>query len=150
MKKFILILVLSIMSIPAANAGCLFGDTLVQMARMSDLETGHELTLKENTKLTKIQKGQIMQAFSKEYKEPFTIKDAFEFTDDGLIYERKVYDTYSQITYTMYIYSAGDNMHGFIFEAKTLNQVARIGDGSIYNCTVDFEMYDFLPWFYTN
>ncbi|MEA3307291.1 MAG: hypothetical protein U9Q34_05865, partial [Elusimicrobiota bacterium] len=134
----------------AANAGCLFGDTLVQMARMNDLETGREVVLKLRNRLSKTQINQLTRAFSKEYEEKFTLKDVFAATDDGLIYERKVYDSYGQKHYTMYIYSAGDNMHGFIFEGKTLKQVARIGDGSIYNCKVGFELYDFLPWFYTN
>ncbi len=149
MKKIMLILVLSFMSFSSASA-CLFGDTLVQMARMSDLETSTEVTLKPNTKLNKLQIAQLTQAFSQEWEENFSIQDVFEATDDGLIYERKVYDSYNRKHYTMYIYSAGENMCGFIFEAKTLKQVARIGDGSIYNCKVDFEMYDFLPWFYTN
>lgn len=149
MKKFILTLVLSIMSLSSVNA-CLFGDTLVQMARMNDLEAGREITLKADSKLTKLQIAQLTQAFSQEWEENYTLKNVFEATDDKEIYEREIYDVYSRITYTMYIYSAGDNTHGFIFESKTLKQVARIGDGSIYDCKVDFEMYDFLPWFYTN
>ncbi len=147
MKKIILVLVLSVMSATAASA-CLFGDTLIQMARMSDLQTGPEIVLKETSKITKLQSKQLIQAFSKEYEEKFTMKKIFEFADDGVLYVRSVFDTRNYKTYTMYLYAAGDTVCGYIFEEKTLKQVAVIGDGSIYKCTVSFNRYTSLPWFY--
>lgn len=44
----------------------------------------------------------------------------------------------------------GDNVHGFIFREDTTEQVARMGDDSIYDCRVSFQRYDYLPWFYSN
>ena len=151
MKKTTCVLSVLILGVALSSAGaCLFGNTLVEMARMSDLSAGPEIILTRGTVLPDLQKKQIVSALQKEWEDIRTIQDAFDYTDDGLFYVRRILDTLSHESYTMYIYSAGDNVHGFIFREATTEQVARIGDASIYDCRVSFQRYDYLPWFYSN
>ncbi len=150
MKKIILALTAIIIGISFSSVNaCLFGNTLETMARINTLQTGPEIILNKKTVLTKTQKSQIVNALKKESKNIKTIENAFNYTDENVFYVRTVFDTLSYNTYTMYLYYAGDTLCGFIFKENTLNQVATIGDASIYNCTVRFNKQYSLPWFYS-
>lgn len=139
-----------LLAAPAAHA-CLFGGTLVEMARLRDLLTDPAVTLTAKTQMTELQKRQIVGALQKEgWTEIKTVQDAFAHTDDKQFFSHRVVSQSTGKAYTMYIYSAGDNVHGFIYEENTLERAARIGDASIYDCKPDYESYGSLPWFYSN
>ena len=139
MKKIMLALCAIIMGISFSSAqACLFGSSLQDMARMSDLQIGPKITISKKTVLSKIQKKQILNALQKEESEILTLENAFDYTDDRVFYVKTVFDTLSNEMYTMYTYHAGDTLCGFIFRENTVKQVARIGDGSIFDCKVSF------------
>lgn len=153
MKKIMFALCAVIMGISFSSAhACLFGSSLTDMARMSNLQTGPEIRINKKSALTNLQKEQIINALQKELHEVeviTTIKDAFNYTDEGMFSVRTVFDTLTYESYTMYLYHAGDTRCGFIYKEGTLEQVARIGDGSIHECTVKFTKYNSLPWHFT-
>lgn len=128
-----------------SRADCLFGDTMVQMARMRDLHTGKKVTLDARSVLSEVQKVQIKTGMDAK-----SVKEAFHITDNGEFWSHDVWDSAHKKGYTLYVYSAGENIHGFIFERKGTKPVATVGDGSVDNCKPKYENYDALPWFYTN
>ncbi len=128
-----------------SGADCVFGDSLVQMARMRDLHTGKKVTLNTGSALSEVQKEQLKTGMDAR-----SVKEAFGITDDGEFWLHDVWDSAHKKGYLLYVYSAGENIHGFIFERKGTKPVAIIGDGSLENCKANYENYDALPWFYTN
>ena len=128
-----------------SKADCLFGDSLVQMARMRDLHTGKKVTLNARSSLSEVQKEQLKTGMDEK-----SVKEAFERTDNEEFWSHNVWDSAHRKGYTLYVYSGGENIHGFIFERMGTKPVATVGDGSVDNCKAKFENYDVLPWFYTN
>ena len=65
---------------------------------------------------------------------------ALKFTDNHSFWMHKITVTnQNNKVFMLYIYSAGDNIHGFFVDNDTGEVVAEIGDGSIVNCTARFE-----------
>ena len=128
-----------------ASASCIFGDDLVETARMKDLNVSSDKTISEKSKVSRITKQHIVTGM-----EAYSFPEALEMTDDGKFWVHSVEDTTHAGDYLMYIYSAGDNINGFFVDVETNDIVAKVGDGSIHSCIVDFENYDKLDWFYTN
>jgi hypothetical protein len=138
---------------PGSGIGCLFGDHLVTMARMRDLDVGAEIVIDSESaaELASIQRDQILDGFSRTGVEPpASISDALAATDDSEILLREVTDTAHERQFNMYVFSAGDNIVGFIYYARSLRLAAEIGDGSIGNCETGYSAFDSLPFFYTN
>lgn len=147
-----LLLIFALALLPSLSYACLFGADLVQMARMGDLKANKARVLKNPTKLTDLQKKQILAGMKptleSEELELDKIENAFEATQDKEFVSRRIFDSAHKKAYLLYVYSGGDNVHGFITRDNSDELVAQISDGSIEegSCKVDFENYDALPW----
>lgn len=134
-----------------SGIGCIFGDHLVSMARMADLDIGVDTTIEADTELTPIQRSQVFAMTADFFVDEVTsLEQALEATDEASIDLLAVHDSAHERDFNMYIYSAGDNIAGRIYYSKSLRIAAEVGDGSIGECDAGFSNYDDLPWFYTN
>ena len=134
-----------------SGIGCIFGDHLVTAARMADLDIGLQATIEAESKLTEIQRDQVF-AIGGEFSvdEVTSLEQALEVTDEASMDLLTIHDRAHNRDFNMYIYSAGDNIVGRIYYAKSMRVAAEIGDGSIGDCDAGFSNYEDLPWFYTN
>lgn len=134
-----------------SGIGCIFGDHLVSMARMSDLNIGLDTTIEAGSELTPIQLEQVLAITAEAFVDEVTTLDkALEATDDASMDLLTVHDRAHDRDFNMYIYSAGDNIVGRIYYSKSMRIAAEVGDGSIGQCDAGFSNYDDLDWFYTN
>ncbi len=134
-----------------SGIGCIFGDHLVSMARMADLNIDVDTVIEADTELTAIQQKQVFEIAQEFEVDPITsLEQALESTDEASMDLLTVHDTAHDRNFNMYIYSAGDNIVGRIYYSQSLRVAAEVGDGSIARCDAGFSNYDDLPWFYTN
>jgi hypothetical protein len=134
-----------------SGIGCIFGDHLVSMARMADLDIDLSNTIEADSELTAIELSQVFAMTAESFVDgPTSLEQALEATDEASIDLLTVHDRAHERNFNMYIYSAGDNIVGRIYYSKSLRIAAEVGDGSIGECDAGFSNYDDLPWFYTN
>jgi hypothetical protein len=145
MKYFILFMGLVLLSANQVFASCLFGDHLIQTARMKDLNFSKERIVTIKSVLTAKEEKQILVG-----TETNSLENAFDSTDDGEFWIRSVEDTAHQRSFTLFVYSSGDNIQGFFSSDSDDSVVAKVGDGEVYDCKVSYSNYDDLQWFYTN
>lgn len=146
MRTIFTVILFGVLFGKSAFAICVFGDHLVQTARMNDLEFSEEKIITSDLKsatpeeINHLKIGMKVQNISEVMEEHY----------EARIWVRTIIDTAHERNYSMYLYSSGDNIVGFFIDNRTNNIIAEVGDGSIYNCKAFVEEYDHLRWFYTN
>jgi hypothetical protein len=130
-----------------SGIGCIFGDHLVTMARMVDLDVSGPMTIDATTTLDGIVLEQVLDLSFDGAK---TLEEMLDETDDGEMDLLRVRDVAHRRNFNMYIWSAGDNTVGRIYYSQSMRIAAEIGDGSIGQCDAGYSNYDALPYFYTN
>jgi hypothetical protein len=130
-----------------SGIGCIFGEHLVDMARMADLDISDAQTIDASTPLEGIVKEQVLDTA---FDPGMTLEEVIDSTDDAEIDLLTVRDEAHRRNFKMYVWSAGDNTVGRIYYSQSLRIAAEIGDGSIGDCDAGYSNYDDLPFFYTN
>ncbi len=153
MKKILIALVL-LTSVPSFSK-CLFGDDLVDTARMKDLIVSEEQTLNKDSKVNKKTLSQIIKGVSASLGVSVTsYEEALKYASYSLekaeLWVRSIKDTAHDRNYRMYLFDAGGNIYGFFINTESNDVEALITDGQITSCETDFEDFDRLDWFYTN
>lgn len=133
----------------SAFAFCIFGDHLVETARMSDLTVSKERIIRSKSDLRPNEREHFIRHI-KNYTHQSSFQEAIDYTDYREFAARTIRDTVHNREYTMYLYLAGDTWAGFFVDNQTKKMVATVSDGSIYKCKAGFDNFDALKWFYVN
>ena len=131
-----------------AFAICLFGSHLVQTARMKDLSFSKKKCYLSQDKLP----SNLQQIFLKA-SESKTVKESFAKTDDESFCSHIIRSKKSpQKNFYLLFWFAGENLRGGFIKEKQegYEKIAQISDGSIEDCTEEFDDYESLAFFYTN
>ncbi len=121
-------------TIKNAAGNCLFGKNFgggstIGGTRASSIQLGSVGAAME--------KSQIVAALHvSSHTEVTSAEEAFAAADQGVIDRYLLVDETTQKEYQAFIYGAGDNAFGAIFEKGTTTQVASIEDSAITSCTV--------------
>lgn len=114
---------------------CLFGDWWPSVVNSGDFEFGPGEILTSESYLDELTEMQILEGMQDQGS--VTLEDAFDYTDEASFYVSTMVSLYSDHdAFTVYEFHAGENPMGFVFAKDSLELVARIGDDSIYDCSV--------------
>jgi hypothetical protein len=144
-KLFSVLVLLLCANVSYGESLCLFGEKLLETARMRDLIASQEKTIAADTVIRPFEKNQLITAFHTR-----DIETAIRATDRDEVYQRRIWDNAHHEAYYLYMWLTGDIYTGVIFQGKTNHAAARIHDGNIVDCVVYLENYDALPWLYIN
>lgn len=130
-----------------SGVGCIFGDHLVMMARMADLDVSEPQVIDDES----IVDGIILQQLLDTGFDTVTnLEDLLDQTDDRSIDLITVRDEAHRRNFNMYIWSSGDTIVGQIYYSQSMRKAAEIGDGGISSCDAGYSNFDDLPFFYVN
>lgn len=111
---------------------CLFGRTRQSLEASSSLTLGPITRLTSASPLDENQRVELSSGIDG-LNTPARV---FGFVQDGEVFVRDLTEKASGRVFSYYRYSAGDNPHGFVVAKGTGARVARIGDDSVYECSV--------------
>ncbi len=122
------------------DATCVFGDRYRDLGgRAEAVVVIMRETHDSPATLVGLESEQVVEAVkSTAYNDIKTVEEAFEVVDEGLVHETLLWDASNRNEFVVFEVGAGDNSFGAYFPLGSASPVARINDGDVMGCSVNW------------